>query len=54
MKRLIFLWNNYCKQIEKYKGAMDSKKKVTAKIHKEMADKILDEYFAELEKEVID
>ena len=40
--------------MDKYRSAIDLKKKVTAKIHKEVADKILDEYFAELEKEVID
>lgn len=54
MKRLTFLWNNYKKQMDKCCDALKQNKKVTAKIHKDAANKILNEYFEALEKEVIE
>ncbi len=54
MKRLTFLWNNYKKQMDRYCVALKENKKVAARIHKESANKILEEYFEALEKEVIE
>lgn len=54
MSELKIIWKTYSKHMNKYLRAIKDKRALTASIHKEMAERTLDEYFSEIEKMLVE